>query len=69
MKIIENINCFTKEVTYSIYIKQDDNIDPTELAECFKEQYPNEICIISFSRVVKVECGIILVGLNLGKRK
>ena len=63
MKIYENIT-FTGK-TYSIMIEQKDDLNEWDIAESFKEQYPNKICMVSFSRIVKVEVGMIIIGLNL----
>ena len=54
--------------SHQILISQNDDLDVWEIAECFKKQYPKRVCAISFSRVVQVECEIILVGLNIGRK-
>jgi len=66
MEIIENTDYLTNQKRYEIRIKQDDDLEAWEIAECFKEQYPKKIAIISFARIIKMSFGIILVGVNLG---
>lgn len=65
MKIFESEPTPFREKSYHIKIEAEDNLEPLEIAECFKEQYPKEVCVISFARIVQVEMGIILVGLKL----
>ncbi|KKL09243.1 hypothetical protein LCGC14_2567790 [marine sediment metagenome] len=69
MEIKENKNPLTKEESYNIFIRQDDNLNEWDIVESFKEQYPNKLCSVAFSRVVAVECGIILIGLNIINKK
>lgn len=52
------------EDSYNIYIEQDDDVNEFDLAESFKEQYPKVKCVISFSRVIQLEFGFIVLGLN-----
>jgi len=69
MKIIEDINNFTKQKSYRIIIKQDEGIEAIEIAECFKRQYPRKIALISFAKVLEMELGMIFVGINFGGQK
>ena len=57
-------NPITKEVSYKINIKWDDMLDEFEIAECFKKQYPKTKCIISWSRRVKFNIGLLFIGLD-----
>jgi len=65
MKIIDNTNYFTREKDYSIFIHQEDDLEPLDITESFKKQYPDKRCVISFSRVVKVEVGFLIIGLPI----
>ncbi len=67
MEVKESYNGFTEKVSYTIQIKQEDDLDVWEIAECFKSQFPKEVCVITFARVVQVECGMLFVGLKLSK--
>ena len=67
--IIEEFEDYlTKKKKYNIKIEQTDNIDPTELAMSFQEQF-TEMAVITFSRVVKIEAGLIICNLKLRKEK
>lgn len=66
MEIIENEEYLTGEKRYEIRITQEENINPEEIAECFKKQYPKKLAMIIFSRVTRVEVGMIFVGLKFG---
>ncbi len=69
MEIKENKNPLTKEESYNIFIRQDDNLNEWDIVESFKYQYPNKLCSVAFSRIVAVECGFILIGLNIINKK
>lgn len=55
------------EEGYNVRIEQTDDLNEWEIAECFKKQYPKKKVLISFSRIVKMECGLIFLGIKLGK--
>ena len=65
MKITNHLNNFTKQESYQIIIKLDENLSGEEIAECFKSQYPKNPAIICFSEIEKIKVGILIVGLNL----
>lgn len=68
MKITEHNN-FT-EKSYQIIIKANEELDPFEIVECFKSQYPKEKAVICFAKEkVILEVGILIVGLNLKWQK
>lgn len=58
-------NNFTKESTYQIDIKSGENLEPLEIAECFKKQFPKEICLIKSAKITGIELGLLFVGLKL----
>ena len=64
MKITESINHFNNKKNYSISLKQEDNLEEEEIAECFRKQYPKKVCVISFSRIILIEGGLIIIGLK-----
>lgn len=66
MKFIEKINGFTKEKTYTIYLKPQDNLNAEEIALCFEKQFPGYFCVVVFSEINKIELkiGFLLVGLR-----
>lgn len=66
---MENKDYFTGKVSYTILIKQWEDLEPLEIAECFKEQYPKMLCVLSFSRIVKIEVGFLFIGLAMPKIK
>ncbi len=68
MKITKSINPLTEQETYSFTIKQEENLDAYEIAECFKKQYPKVRAVISFARITSVQLGLIFVGLGGFKR-
>ena len=59
----------TKEVKYNISIEAFEDIEPQELAECFKLQYPNTKCVISFMKITQMSGGMIIIGLKLKKQE
>jgi len=65
MKIKESVNGLTKEKTYTIFIRPEDDVNEFDIAQSFSKQYPKIKGVIAFSRIVQIECGIIIVGLNL----
>jgi len=65
MEIKENTHPLTKGKTYSIIIKQDDDVEPYDIAESFKKQYPKCLCALTFTKIKQIEIGILLIGLNL----
>ena len=65
MEIKQNINPLTKTKSYQIQIEQNEDLNPLEIAECFKNQYPKSLALISYAKIVQIEIGFILVGLNL----
>ena len=70
MKIKKQTNGFTETETYSISILEKDKLNGWDIAECFKKQFPKELCVVQFSNTItKVEFGLIFVGLNLNKIK
>ncbi len=68
MEIKQNIDVFGNE-TYEIRIEQSDNVEPLEIAESFKRQFPKRLCLIIFAKVTAVELGMYFVGLNLRRSK
>ena len=64
MIITKYINPLTKERTYQISINWDEDIDAEEIVECFKEQYPKTKAVILFTKIRKLELGIMIVGLG-----
>ncbi|MHA1880891.1 MAG: hypothetical protein ACTSYG_10895 [Candidatus Heimdallarchaeota archaeon] len=67
MKIQESETITGK--SYTIFINPEANLDPFEIAECFKHQYPKEKAVISFLKIQSVKIGLILVGFRLNKKK
>ncbi len=68
-ELTKKIHPLTERESYSITLKQEENIDPFEIAECFKKQYPKDFAVISFARIIKMELGMLFVGLKLGGKK
>ena len=64
MIIKEFINPITNEKTYQISINWDEDIDAEEIAKCFKEQYPKTAAVILFTKIRKLELGIMILGLE-----
>lgn len=68
MEITEHNN-FTDK-SYQIIIKANEELDPFEIAECFKLQYPKEKAVVCFAKEkIIFEFGILIVGLNLKWQK
>ena len=65
MKIKQNINGFTKEISYHIILEIKDNLIPEEIATCFTYQYPNTKAVLTFTKIRQLEIGMYLLGLNL----
>ena len=51
--------------SYQIRIEPEDDVYPYEIAECFRLQFKERKCVVSWMRPVKFEGGIIFVGLKL----
>ena len=69
MIITENIHPLTEERNYTIKIEQTDDIEATEIGECFKLQYPKDIAVITFAKIIQMDVGLLIVGLNLKNMK
>lgn len=69
MEIKEFEDYLTGNLSYNIYVRWDDDIIPEELAECFLKQYPNTRAVLAFSKIEKLNVGILLLGLKLNKSK
>ena len=65
MIITQNINPFIEQTTYDIKIEQNDDLNASEIAECFVKQYPKNMAVVSFAKIIKMELGMIIIGLNL----
>lgn len=65
MKIQEYENYLSKEKTYQINIVLGDDLEASELAECFKLQYPNNKCVVMSAKATQIAFNVILVGLKL----
>ena len=61
--IITEHNQFTGR-SYNIFISPKDDLNGTEIAECFTHQHPKERAVISFSKITAVEVGLIIVGVG-----
>ncbi len=40
-----------------------------KVPECLEEQYPKEICSVSFAKITGIQLGIIIVGFKLPSHK
>lgn len=69
MRIKQNVNPLTEEKTYEIDISLTCDLNPQEIAECFKSQYPKDVCLIKSARVTAIEISLIIVGLDIERRK
>jgi hypothetical protein len=64
MEITEHQN-FTDK-SYQIIIRENEDLNPLEIAESLKNQYPKERAVICFSeKIIQIKIGLLIVGLKL----
>ena len=69
MEITKSINPMSKEESYHIALESNDKIEPYDLAESFTHQYPKTKAVLTYSKIIQMELGLLILGLNLKRMK